>query len=99
MAKIAEEEVAHVAVGVFWFLFVCQKLGRTPCATFKDILKEYNVELKGPFNYSARDEAGIPREWYDGSAATDETKSKLSEVHDRLADIIAMEKENSSLNS
>lgn len=32
----------------------------TPLA---DLLKEYNVELKGPFNYSARDEAGIPRGW------------------------------------
>ena len=28
-----------------------------------DLLKEYNVELKGPFNYSARDIAGIPRDW------------------------------------
>lgn len=28
-----------------------------------DLLKEYDVELKGPFNYSARDEAGIPRDW------------------------------------
>jgi len=28
-----------------------------------ELLKEYNVELKGPFNYSARDEAGIPRDW------------------------------------
>lgn len=35
VAKIAEEEVAHVAVGVFWFLLVCQKMGRTPSAAFK----------------------------------------------------------------
>jgi len=28
-----------------------------------DLLKEYNVELKGPFNYVAREEAGIPRDW------------------------------------
>lgn len=28
-----------------------------------DILSEYNVELKGPFNVQARDEAGIPRDW------------------------------------
>lgn len=93
MAKIADEEVAHVAVGVFWFVSVCQKMGRTPDSTFTgfvlplnflyticnmellkhsfssylshlaDILDEYNVELKGPFNYSAREEAGIPRDW------------------------------------
>lgn len=35
VAKIAEEEVAHVAVGVDWFLSVCQKMNRAPCPTFK----------------------------------------------------------------
>ncbi|XXG90155.1 hypothetical protein AAC387_Pa12g1984 [Persea americana] len=97
VAKIAEEEVAHVAVGVFWFLSVCQKMGRVPCTTFKDLLKELNVELKGPFNYAARDEAGIPRDWYDGSSTGTVDKGDLSEVYDRLASIISMEKENSSL--
>ncbi|XP_058095685.1 uncharacterized protein LOC131241068 isoform X1 [Magnolia sinica] len=97
VAKIADEEVAHVAVGVFWFLSVCQKMGRVPCTTFKDLLKELNVELKGPFNYSARDVAGIPRDWYDGSSADKGDMSKLSEVYDRLACIVSMEKENSSL--
>lgn len=89
VAKIADEELAHVAVGLHWFLSVCQKIGRAPCSTFKgltqlnlifkhtcckfffnncvtyvaDLLKEYNVEIKGPFNYSARDEVGIPRDW------------------------------------
>lgn len=33
--------------------------------SLEDMLEEYNVELKGPYNYSARDEAGIPRQWYD----------------------------------
>ncbi|GFP78611.1 uncharacterized protein hi_0077 [Phtheirospermum japonicum] len=92
VAKIADEEVAHVAVGVYWFVSVCQKMGRTP-----DILKEYKVELKGPFNYSAREEAGIPREWYDDPSFTIKQETKLSEVYDRLACIIAMEQENSSL--
>lgn len=94
VARIADEEVAHVAVGVFWFISVCQQMGRTPCTTFRgplifvcvcvcfegagtvlplqwihqfrlltDLLEEYNVELKGPFNHLARDEAGFPREW------------------------------------
>ncbi|CAK9179066.1 unnamed protein product [Ilex paraguariensis] len=65
VARIADEEVAHVAVGVSNFVSVCQKMGRAPCPTFRDLLKEYNVELKGPFNYSARDEAGIPRQCID----------------------------------
>lgn len=34
VAKIANEEVAHVAVGVYWFVFVCQKMGCTPGAAF-----------------------------------------------------------------
>ncbi|KAI8010774.1 hypothetical protein LOK49_LG06G01879 [Camellia lanceoleosa] len=100
VARIADEEVAHVAVGVHWFVSLCEKMGRAPCDTFKDLLKEYNVELKGPFNYSARDEAGIPREWYDPSSTNNPPKKdQLSEVYERLACIISMEKENSSLNA
>ncbi|XP_075478241.1 uncharacterized protein LOC142519189 [Primulina tabacum] len=99
VAKIADEEIAHVAVGVYWFVSVCQRMCRTPCTTFKDILDEYNVELKGPFNYSAREEAGIPQEWYDPSSTTTkvEENSKLSEVYNRLSCIISMEQRNSSL--
>ncbi|XP_050205710.1 uncharacterized protein LOC126655530 [Mercurialis annua] len=104
VARIADEEVAHVAVGVYWFVSVCQKLGRPPCSTFKDILREYNVEVKGPFNHSAREEAGIPRDWYDTSFTNNKvenekqgTNEQLSVVYDRLASIIAMECENASL--
>ncbi|XP_058753540.1 uncharacterized protein LOC131626723, partial [Vicia villosa] len=103
VARIAEEEVAHVAVGLCWFLSVCQKMGRTPDSTFKDLLKEYNVELKGPFNYAAREEAGIPRDWYDAPSTSnqekkdkDNDKKHLSEVYERVASIIAMERENLS---
>lgn len=100
VARIADEEVAHVAVGVYWFVYVCEKMGRAPCPTFKDLLKEYNVEVKGPFNYVARDEAGIPREWYDpASTYVPEEQKQLSEVYERLAHVISMEKENSSLNA
>ncbi|XP_010457750.1 PREDICTED: uncharacterized protein LOC104739178 [Camelina sativa] len=105
VAKIAEEEVAHVAVGVDWFLSVCQKMNRAPCPTFKDLIKEYGVELRGPFNHSAREVAGIPRDWYDSSCGSEvdkgpnkqDEKEQLSPVYDRLTHIIAMESENSSL--
>ncbi|XP_022000132.1 uncharacterized protein HI_0077 [Helianthus annuus] len=97
VAKIAEEEVAHVAVGVYWFVSVCQQMGRAPCPTFRDLLKEYNVEVKGPFNYTAREEAGLPQEWYDPLKEGIKDEGPLSKVHDRLAHIISMEKENSSL--
>lgn len=39
MAKIADEEVAHVAVGVYWFVSVCQKMGRTPDSTFTGFVR------------------------------------------------------------
>ncbi|CAA6665821.1 unnamed protein product [Spirodela intermedia] len=96
--KIAEEEVAHVAVGLYWFLAVCEEMGRTPSAAFKGLLNELSVEPKGPFNYLARDEAGIPREWYESSSASGR-RADLSQVHDRLSRIVAMEKENSRLES
>lgn len=104
VAKIAEEEIAHVAVGVDWFLSVCQKMNRVPCPTFKDLIKEYGAELRGPFNHSAREIAGIPRDWYDPSCGTEVDEGKkqgdkeqLSAVYDRLTHIISMESENSSL--
>ncbi|KAF7833938.1 putative Ferritin-like superfamily [Senna tora] len=104
VARIADEEVAHVAVGVHWFVSVCQKLDCPPNSTFKDLLKEYDVELKGPFNYAARDEAGIPRDWYDTSSTSNlkkkdenDRKKQLLAVRERLASIIEMEGENSSL--
>ncbi|KAF5731363.1 hypothetical protein HS088_TW18G00040 [Tripterygium wilfordii] len=102
--RIADEEVAHVAVGVCWFVSICQKMGCIPCSTFKDLLQEYDVQLKGPFNHSARDEAGIPRDWYDASFSSkqntnerQDANEKLSPVYDRLVSIISMESENSSL--
>ncbi|EOA39015.1 hypothetical protein CARUB_v10011561mg [Capsella rubella] len=66
VAKIAEEEVAHVAVGVDWFLSVCRKMNH--------LIEEYGVELRGPFNHSAREVAGIPRDWYDSSCGTEVDK-------------------------
>lgn len=97
VAKVAEEELAHVSVGLYWFLKVCEMMGRVPGAAFRDLIKEHDVVMRGPFNYQSRDEAGIPREWYDETLKP-EVASNLSEVHDRLACVVEMEKENASLN-
>ncbi|CAO2181373.1 unnamed protein product [Urochloa humidicola] len=97
VARVAEEELAHVSVGLYWFLKVCQMMGREPGDTFQDLIKEHGVVLKVPFNYPARDEAGIPREWYDEKFKQESAK-KLEEVHDRLSCIVEMEKENANLN-
>ncbi|WZZ11546.1 hypothetical protein YC2023_097467 [Brassica napus] len=61
VAKIAEEEIAHVAVGVDWFLSVCQKMNRAPCPTFKgtDNMVLSEVDLFTHFQYGALDQAGL----------------------------------------
>lgn len=38
VARIADEEVAHVAVGVYWFVSVCQKMGRVPFSAFRGVI-------------------------------------------------------------
>ena len=38
VARIAEEEIAHVAVGVYWFNSICHKMNRAPCSTFKGLV-------------------------------------------------------------
>uniref|UniRef100_A0A3B6FIM8 DUF455 domain-containing protein n=1 Tax=Triticum aestivum TaxID=4565 RepID=A0A3B6FIM8_WHEAT len=83
VAKVAEEELAHVSVGLYWFLKVCEMMGRVPGAAFRDLIKEHDVVMRGPFNYQSRDEAGIPREWYD-EMLKPEVASNLSEVRDHL---------------
>lgn len=76
--QIAKEELAHVAVGVSWFLAVCKKMNKVPDSTFKELMRELNVELKGPFNYIARAKAGLPRNWYDAAPelSTQDGKSR-----------------------
>lgn len=37
VARISDEEVAHVAVGLYWFLSVCQKMERDPSSAFKGL--------------------------------------------------------------
>ncbi|KAL2611447.1 hypothetical protein R1flu_023139 [Riccia fluitans] len=67
--RIGEEEIAHVGVGVTWFLRVCEQLQIDPGVTFQEMIDECNIELHGPFNHTARARAGLQREWYDKSEA------------------------------
>lgn len=57
---VADKVNKHLTLCLCFSLFQSNLL-----CLFVDLLKELNVELKGPFNYAARDEAGIPRDWYD----------------------------------
>lgn len=38
VARIADEEVAHVAVGIHWFVDVCRKMDRAPGFAFRGLV-------------------------------------------------------------
>lgn len=64
--RIAEEERAHVAVGVTWFTALCAALDCEPGPAFRTLLVELLPGLlKGPFNDVERQVVGLPRELYD----------------------------------
>jgi uncharacterized ferritin-like protein (DUF455 family) len=57
---ILREEVAHVAAGTRWFRWCCERDGLAPRETFLDLLRDYmGRNLRGPFNRSARLQAGF----------------------------------------
>ncbi|KAK9841403.1 hypothetical protein WJX74_005146 [Apatococcus lobatus] len=68
VARIGQEEKAHVAVGVHWFRLICAAEGADMGETFKALLHNLAGGLaKGPFNHEARAEVGLKQAWYDSS--------------------------------
>ena len=67
VARIAEEEKAHVGVGVAWFTAMCTAQGADPGRVFAETLTALCPDLLwgGFFNHEAREEVGLLREWYD----------------------------------
>ncbi|XWS41187.1 hypothetical protein CRYUN_Cryun17cG0058700 [Craigia yunnanensis] len=43
VARIVEEEISHVAVGVYWFISICHKMNRAPCSTFKGMTHDQQI--------------------------------------------------------
>jgi uncharacterized ferritin-like protein (DUF455 family) len=57
---ILAEEVRHVAIGSHWFNYCCEKENKPPVETFLELLGDrYAGSIRGPFNLSARAEAGF----------------------------------------
>jgi uncharacterized ferritin-like protein (DUF455 family) len=60
---ILREEVAHVAAGSHWYRWYCEREGREPRSTFRELLAQYaGPVLRGPFNHHARLQAGFDAE-------------------------------------
>lgn len=73
LARIYEDEIGHVAVGVRWFAHLCASRGLDPTSAFHDRVRRYFTgALKPPFNHSAREAAGLPAAYYERPACAAE---------------------------
>ena len=57
---IYADEIGHVRIGNHWYQFLCEQQQLDPVATFQNLIAEYlGGQLRGPFNWPARLEAGF----------------------------------------
>lgn len=65
LGRIVTDEVRHVAAGTTWFEYGAERLGVESHEHFQSLVNRYfRGRLKPPFNDSARDEAGLTRDYY-----------------------------------
>ena len=70
LRRIYMDEIRHVRVGSTWFRQGCQAQGFAPVSHWQRLVgARFAGAIKPPFNDSARDEAGLSREYYLGVAA------------------------------
>lgn len=63
---IYDDEIGHVAFGKIWFAALGPSDDAKALSLFHMLVRKfYNGLLKPPFNFEARDLAGIPREYYE----------------------------------
>lgn len=65
LQRILSDEVRHVRAGTTWFESACREEGAVPVTTWRDLVRtHFRGLIKGPFNASARDSAGLTRDYY-----------------------------------
>ncbi len=65
MRRIYADEITHVATGFRWFSNLCDSAGESPEAQWQRLVRTYfKGPLKPPFNDSARETAGLTRNYY-----------------------------------
>jgi uncharacterized ferritin-like protein (DUF455 family) len=71
LSRIYRDEIRHVAAGCFWFKSACEARRIAPVSEWQRLVRtHFRGMLKPPFNDSARDEAGLSRDWYAALAAS-----------------------------
>lgn len=70
LGRIYRDEIRHVAAGSDWFRWACESRRIEPVSEWKRIVgARFRGALKPPFNDSARDQAGLSRDYYSALAA------------------------------
>ena len=70
LERIYRDEIRHVAVGTSWFRIACESRQIPAVPHWRNLIRtHFRGVLKPPFNDSARGQAGLSREFYDGVAA------------------------------
>jgi uncharacterized ferritin-like protein (DUF455 family) len=69
LLRIYRDEIRHVAAGTKWFRFGCAAREFDVVPHWQRLIRaHFRGVLKPPFNGSARDEAGLSRDFYEGVA-------------------------------
>ncbi len=69
LGRIYRDEIRHVAAGTRWFRRGCESRRIAAVPHWQRLIRtHFGGELKPPFNDSARDEAGLSRDFYIGVA-------------------------------
>jgi uncharacterized ferritin-like protein (DUF455 family) len=69
LERIYTDEIRHVGAGMTWFRYGCESAALDPVTTWKTLVtRHFRGVVKPPFNDSARDEAGLSRDFYAGLA-------------------------------
>ena len=65
LQRIMTDEIRHVSAGTTWFGHATKRLGVNPASHYQILVKRhFRGALKPPFNDSARQQAGLTREFY-----------------------------------
>jgi len=65
LKRIADDEIAHVAAGVFWFRHLCAAQRFDCVETWRALIAHnFRGAIKPPFNDSARGRAGLTKDYY-----------------------------------
>ena len=70
LKRILDDEIRHVAAGVKHFDRVSRSRDERPADLWQNLVKmHFSGRIKAPFNDSARNAAGLPRDYYAGIAS------------------------------